>query len=666
VAQAIPPQATVELPPVEVLGVRPSLTVPATEQARAEIQRTPGGVEFIPDNAFRNTPAQTVKDVLGWTPGVIVQPRYGDDGRISIRGSGLSRNYGNCGLNLFMDGIPINTSDGLADLFEIDPTAYRYVEVFKGANALRFGSNSLGGAVNFVTPTGRDAAPFSGRVDAGSYGYLRGQASSGGVFGPFDYFATGSAQRSDGFRDHREGDEQRFSGNLGYQFSPDAETRFYLNANRIRQRLPGEVTREAALSSPRTANSEFVRQDQQRNIDSVRIANKTTLRLGPTTVELGIFGVNRHVMHPIYQWLDYTVMDYGGFVRAVDDRSLGSFRNRLIIGANIHNGTIDTRQYVNLTGGVKGALAASMVDESQNYSVYVENNFYVLPQVAVVAGVQFQQAVRDRRDRFLSDGNQSGRRSYSLWSPKIGLLWDVDPSWQVYGNISRSAEVPTFDANSFMAPASSNLSAQTATTYEIGTRGRRPDFRWDVSLYRSEIRNELQCLTTSPFSPCSVVNADRTVHQGVEAGLGASFLKAVFAQEDRFWLNIAYTYNDFFFNGDARYGNNRLPGVPQHYLRTEILYTHPSGFAAGPNIEWAPTAYFGDNANQVKADSYTLLNLRATYDRGANWSGYVEARNLTDTRYISSVAIAGTANAASEIFNPGPGRMIHGGLTYRW
>ena len=53
-----------------------------------------------------------------------------------------------------MDGIPINTADGYVDSSEIDPTAYRYVEVYKGANALRFGANSLGGAINFVMPTG--------------------------------------------------------------------------------------------------------------------------------------------------------------------------------------------------------------------------------------------------------------------------------------------------------------------------------------------------------------------------------------------------------------------------------------------------------------------------------------------------------------------------------
>ena len=103
-----------------------------------------------------------------------------------------------------------------------------------------------------------------------------------------------------------------------------------------------------------------------------------------------------------------------------------------------------------------------------------------------IAGGQFLHAVRDRQDRFLSNGDQSASRTWDIFSPKVGMLWDVDPTWQVFGNISRSAEVPTFDANTFATPASSNVDAQTATTYEIGTRGRRPDLTWDLSLYRAE------------------------------------------------------------------------------------------------------------------------------------------------------------------------------------
>jgi len=657
----------VQLPQVSVTGTaEPSLTVPSAEGARREIEQTPGAVEVVPDTAFKAGPANTLKDVVGWVPGVITQPKSNIDNRVSIRGSGLTRNYGNRGVNLYVDGIPINTADGLFDLFEIDPSAYRYVEVFKGANALRYGANTLGGAVNFVTPTGRDAARFDSRVDAGSFGFARGQVSSGGASGPYDYFVHLSAQREDGFRDHSNGHMVRGNANFGYQFSPDAETRFYVNANTWRQRLPGELTKSAALNAPRSADSEFVRQDQQRNIDSVRLGNKTTLRFGTTTVDLGIFAHHRHVDHPIYEYLDYYVLDYGGFVRVADDRMIGGFRNRFIAGASVHNGTIDNEQFVNLNGAVKGAMTASSLDKSGNYSTYAENSFYFLPNVAFIVGGQFLHAVRDRKDRFLSDGDQSGRRTYNIFSPKAGLLWDIAPDAQIFGNISRSAEVPTFDVNTFSSPASTKIDAQTATTFEIGTRGRRPNFTWDLAFYRAQLRNEFQCLWTAPWSPCAVINADRTLHQGIELGFGIAFLNSIFTREDRLWFNFAYTYSDFRFDNDAKWDDNKLPGVPPHYVRAELLYKHPNGFYAGPNVEWMPRAFYADNANSLTVDPYALLNFRIGFDKDDGWSAYLEGRNLLDTRYISATIIAGIADATSALFNPGYGRAIYAGMRARW
>ncbi len=669
-AEATAPEQT--LPAVTVTASASGTpTAPTIKGATTEIERTPGAVEVVPDSAFKSGPAQTIKDVLGSVPGVITQSRWGPDARISIRGSGLSRSYGNRGINMYMDGVPINTSDGLFDLFEIDPTAYRYVEVFKGANALRYGANALGGAVNFVTPTGRSADRFDARFDVGSFGYNRAQVSTGGTAGTegaFDYFVTASSERFDGYRDHSNGHQERFSGNIGYQFSPTAETRFYVNLNSWRSRLPGEVSKDAALNSPQDADSYFVLVDQQRNIDSQRLANKTTLRFGPTTVDLGLFGVRRHVMHPIFQWLDYRVRDHGGFFRVTDDRTIGASRNRLIGGFNLHNGSIDNNQYQNLPGAVKGALAVSNIDKSENLSAYVEDSFFIRPELALVAGGQVQHSVRSRQDRFLSNGDQSGRRTYDNFSPKLGVLWDVDPSWQVFANASRSAEVPTFDVNSFSSTAASSVDAQTATTYEIGTRGRRPDLTWDIALYRANIRKELQCLT-NPSSPgsCTVRNADRTVHQGIEAGVGVAFLKSTFSQGDRTWFNATYTYNGFSFDGDARYGDNRLPGVPQHHIRAELLYKRPGGFFAGPNIEWVPKAYYADNANQLTVDSYKLLNFKIGYgEERSGWSGYIEGRNLLDKRYLSSTVVVETATPTSALFNPGTGRSVYAGARFIW
>ncbi|GCC48202.1 hypothetical protein chiPu_0032206, partial [Chiloscyllium punctatum] len=105
-------------------GTRAALAVLSAQQALKEINNTPGGVALVPAEAYRNsTVANTIKDILDYVPGVFAQPKWGDDTRLSIRGSGLSRNFHLRGIQLYMDGIPINTSDGYGDFQEVDPTA---------------------------------------------------------------------------------------------------------------------------------------------------------------------------------------------------------------------------------------------------------------------------------------------------------------------------------------------------------------------------------------------------------------------------------------------------------------------------------------------------------------------------------------------------------------
>ena len=96
-------------------------------------------------------------------------------------------------------------------------------------------------------------------------------------------------------------------------------------------------------------------------------------------------------MHPIFQWLDYSYKDYGGFAKVTDDRFIGGFRNRIVAGINVLNGSIDNQQFANL-GGQKGALLSSSIDRSKNTSLYVEDSFYFLPNVAAIAGTQFLYA----------------------------------------------------------------------------------------------------------------------------------------------------------------------------------------------------------------------------------------------------------------------------------
>ena len=149
----------------------PSATAPSIDEALRRIDQTPGGVNVVDGESYRSARAATLEDLFDFTPGVFAATRFGyEEARISIRGSGIQRTFHGRGLRVLQDGIPINLADGSFDMQQIEPLAARYVEVYRGANALRYGASTLGGAVNFVSPSGYDAARFLTRAEAGSFG----------------------------------------------------------------------------------------------------------------------------------------------------------------------------------------------------------------------------------------------------------------------------------------------------------------------------------------------------------------------------------------------------------------------------------------------------------------------------------------------------------------
>ena len=158
----------------------------SAQQALKEINNTPGGVALVPAEAYRNsTVANTIKDILDYVPGVFAQPKWGDDTRLSIRGSSLSRNFHLRGVQLYMDGIPINTADGYGDLGD-RPDCLKYVEVYKGANALHMArTRSAAPSISSCRP-GRDPASKRRVFDLGCVRIQAGwQANAGGANGPW-------------------------------------------------------------------------------------------------------------------------------------------------------------------------------------------------------------------------------------------------------------------------------------------------------------------------------------------------------------------------------------------------------------------------------------------------------------------------------------------------
>ena len=191
-----------------------TVSQPNITEAKQAINKTAGGVTIVDMESVREGRNSNFQDSLGMATGVLAQSRFGaEETRLSIRGSGLQRTFHGRGIKLMQDGIAVNLADGSFDFSSIDPMATDYIEVYRGANALQYGSSNLGGSINFMSRTGYTAPKFEVRTEGGSYGYFRLGASSAGVEGDLDYFVSTSKYHSDSFRDNAQQSADRLTGN---------------------------------------------------------------------------------------------------------------------------------------------------------------------------------------------------------------------------------------------------------------------------------------------------------------------------------------------------------------------------------------------------------------------------------------------------------------------
>lgn len=641
-----------------------SLTAPSVDQARKTLQRTPGATAVVDSDEYKNSYALSVKDMLKTVPGVYAQQRINEESRVSIRGSGVSRGFHLRGLTLLQDGVPINLADGGGDFYELDPLVFRHVEVYKGGNGLRYGANSLGGAINFVTPTAHTTAQqYLLSTEGGSFSTKRQHAEASGVFGAADVFAAATVSAGTGYRDHSGSHSTRLSGNAGYQFTPDLETRFYLTYNNQDQLLPGTLTLAQAATTPQMATAAAISGNQARNTDSYRLVNKTAARFGDHTLETGAYFFNKRLFHPIFEVIDQDGDFYGVFSQVTGKYDLAGLRNVYTLGLRVDAGKNDARQFVN-AGGNSGALRQDASQDASNLSIYGETEFHITREFALVTGGQFLHSDREVEVRFSATGNRSDSIAYDHFSPKIGILWDFGPKMQAYANINQSYEVPTFSElvqggnASFVA-----LAPQEAWTIELGTRGEQGRFDWDATGYRAHVRHEMLQYTTGSGVPAATFNAGDTIHQGVELGFGLRVASDLIGKGDAVKFRQAYTFSDFRFDGDAQYGNNRIAGVPSHYMTGEFRYTHPAGLFVSPSLEYSPLSTDVDFANTLQAPAFTVLNLSMGWEFANRFNIYLDGRNLTDRRYISTFSTIGTATSAnSAVFYPGDGRAVYLGL----
>ena len=197
----------------------------ASAQARETLKRVPGASNVI-DVANADSRLSSSADVLAYQPGISAKSPGNEGTRISIRGSGINRGPGAhaSGIAVSIDGLPL-TGPGGTPYELLEPLWLSRVEVLRGANGFERGALALGGAIDYVSRSGRDSAGVQLHYEAGSRGYQKRGLSWGGVNGDVDYFLAYTDTEFDGYQRHAHGDGKGAMANIGWQITPDLQTR---------------------------------------------------------------------------------------------------------------------------------------------------------------------------------------------------------------------------------------------------------------------------------------------------------------------------------------------------------------------------------------------------------------------------------------------------------
>ncbi len=685
------------LPEVTVKGTpaQGSLTSPSEADAEAIKTQVPGGFTLRDTRELFQARASSFEDFLGGIPGVTLQSENEMEvSKISIRGSGILSEDEPLGVNFLLDGFTFNQGDGEVILEDLDIGSIKYAEVYRGASAFKYGSQTLGGAVNLVSITGYDADPLRIRLAGGSYGFVQSQISTGGVEGPVDYYVSVTGRSRDGYREHSAENTELLTANFGYKFSTNSENRFFMTVDRTDRLLPGGLTKDEMNANPRQTDPDApspgatpyaISQDYNKDWYYLRLADKVSFNNGPVQADAGVFWWHRNIQEKgpsndegTGGIQDFFADNIGLTLNLTLQTELFHQRNILTAGFTPNVEREVDQNFINVAGQ-HGATTAHDAELSVNGPLFLENQHYLTEKLSLVTGIQANYAQRHFSDYYFHP-ETSMNIVFRGVSPKLGMIYEFNETNQIFANLSEAWQAPSFDnmVDFDSAPDVdvTPLVPQRAWTVEIGTRGEYGRAAWDLAFYHSWVHNELLELNDAAGVDIGAFNVSRSMHQGIEAGLELDLWDSIFAKKkhdraaDRLSLDQTFTLNDFHFDNDPTYGNNRIAGLPIYLYEAQLKYTSPCGFYAGPTFEWNITKYPVDHENTLFADAYALLGFRMGYESKKGFSVFFEAKNLTDKTYASSVdpipSAQYAANGPYTVFHPADGRTFYGGVSYKW
>jgi hemoglobin/transferrin/lactoferrin receptor protein len=697
---ATPPAPAIDLSPVSITATR----------GPKPIDEIPATISIIDQQQLERQNATSPRDVVRYEPGVTVgnQPARGGQTNYTIRGIGGNR------VLILQDGLRVQdfpgTNQGAGNFTRdfVDIDGVKRVEIVRGPASALYGSDALGGVVNYISKdpadlldrTGRNAA-FVGKfgydgADSSIYETVTGAARSGPVDALLSYTRRdghemdnrGSARanpqtyQSDNllarFVYHATPvDTVRLTGEyLQRRMSTDVQselTSTIRNSGGLdttsRWRIGTEYDRQAPIGfiDTLTAKFQFSRLDRKELSDQLRAATATAAR--PTIRRQSDFRSTQDLIE-------------GDLQMTSRGTALGA-EHLFTYGINVASTATSRprdRTETNLTTGVVTRTVAGETFPNKNfpdtdvtqYGVYLQDQMtWGRLEVTPALRIDGYQLSPHNDADFVRSSSGLVVKSLSevAVSPKLGAIYRLDDRYSVYAQYASGFRAPPYDSTNFgftnrafgyQILPNANLKSETSDGGEMGFRGR---FGSDASFQVSGFFNHY-----NNFIDTKVVGTAGGLQQFQYVNLSSVNIWGMEARgEWRFARGFTWRGSVAWARGEDSSTGRPVDSVDPVKMVNGVGWQNESGFGVDAILTTALRHDRVSDNSYFKTPGYAVLDLTTHWDVRENITLNAGIYNVANQKYFVSQDVNGVASSIGrrDIYSA-PGRYFAANLSVRW
>jgi vitamin B12 transporter len=550
------------------------------------IARAGSAVSVITREEIEQAGPTSVAEILSRAPGVSFTSAggFGTSGDVRIRGAENQHTM------VLIDGVPVSNTTSLRNSFDfrtIAPDLIERIEVLRGPQSALYGSDSIGGVINFITRQAATGLSGSASVEGGSYGTHRETANIAYGSSTVGFFAGISHAYSDGFSRRTSNQE-------------DDSTRQLSGFVRGSIRISETVRIQAQVQANRT-ESEFDQSDS----DPEGLRETDTIH---GSVQLD---------HDSFEgrWMN-SLRVYGNIIDEFDNRGAGTdgFNDGHRLGAE-WTSSYRFENNSTLLAGLSIEEQAGERAAGSSFARFEEEELYwaafALYQVSLTPNLHVSAAAR------VDDFDASG----TFVTGRVTAAYEIfETETTLRASAGTGANAPSLFQR-FSSFGDPNLLPEESIGVDIGVNQVLFDGR--LTLDASGFYNDITNLIDYNSATRSYRNISEVTTYGVELAADARIIPG---QLDG---SASYTY--LVANDEST--NLRLARRAEHEGQVSLTYIGIDRLSVTGTAVFTGGDWFNNDANTLSLDPFIRVDLSASYQAHEHLELFGRVENLFDADY---------------------------------